>query len=309
MLRIRSRRTGLVGVAAVAVLLSFPVPALADVLPHDGSVVLQVNADVTIPAGVHRDAVIVIAGDVAIQGEVDTVVVIDGTATLTGARVETLVVAGGTADVAAGSTVDQVRILDSVYHASPEATVGSYETIEPAVFAAAIAPLALAVWFGFAIAYLLAGLVLAAIAGSQLRRAGASLTREPVTVVMAAIGVLVGLPLLVALLAVTVVGIPAALAVAMVAIPLVWFVGSVSMAVRIGDWVLLRLRDRIEESHPVVAAFIGLVAVGVLSVIPVLGFLLGLAGAGAALLVGWRAAFGRRLTGAASTVQPGPMAA
>jgi hypothetical protein len=305
----RSRRTGLVALAAVAVLLSFPAPAFAEVLPHDGSVVMQVRADVTIPAGVHRDAVIVISGDVTIQGEVNTVIVVDGTATLTGARVETLVVTGGTADVAAGSTVDQVRILDSVYHASPEATVGSYETIEPAMIGAAIAPLALAVWFGFAIAYLLAGLVIAAIAGSQLRRAGASLTREPVTVAMAAIGVLIGLPLLVVLLAVTVVGIPAALAVAMVAIPLVWFVGSVSVAVRIGDWVLLQSRGRIEESHPVVAALIGLVVVGVLSVIPVIGFLLGLAGAGAALLVGWRAAFGRRPTGALPSTQAGPLPA
>jgi hypothetical protein len=58
-----------------------------------------------------------------------------------------------------------------------------------------------------------------------------------------------------------------------------------------------------------VAAFIGLIAVGVISVIPLLGFLVGLAGAGAALLVGWRAAFGERPAATTPTAQPGPMAA
>jgi hypothetical protein len=309
MLHIRPRRAGLVAVAAGAVLLSLPAPTLADGYPQDGSVVLQVKADVALAGGTHRDTIIVIGGDATIQGEANTLVVVDGTATLTGARVGTLIVASGTADIGAGSTVDHVQVLDSVYHASPEAMVGTYETIQPAMIAAAVAPVALAVWLGFAIAYLLAGLVVAAIAGSQLRRAGASLTREPAAVAVSAVAVLIGLPLLVVLLAVTVIGIPAALLVAMMAIPLVWFIGSVAVAVRIGDWVLYELRGRVEASHPVVAAFIGLIGVGLISVIPILGFLVGLAGAGAVMLVGWRAAFGTRPTAVSQAPQPGPMAA
>ena len=295
-------------IVAVAALL-FPAPVLADDPAHDGSFVLQAKADVTVPAGTHRDLVVVFTGDATIQGDVDTVIVVDGTATLTGARVETLVVAGGTADVGAGSTVDQVRTLDSVYHQAPTATVGSQETIQPAMIAAAIAPVALAVWFGFALAYLLAGLVVAAIAGSQLRRAGGSLTHEPMTVAAAALGVLIGLPLLVVVLAVTVVGIPAAIALALVAIPLIWFVGSVAVAVRIGDWVLVQLRGRPDTGHPVVAALVGLIVVGIVNVIPVLGFLVGLAGAGAVFLVGWRAAFGGAAPTPAPTAQVGPVAA
>jgi hypothetical protein len=302
----RSLRAAPVALATVAVLFFVPASVAAADLPHDGSVVIQANADVTIPAGEHRDAVIVFGGDATIQGEVNTVVVFDGTATLTGARVETLVVAGGTADIGPGSTVDQVRTLDSVYHATPGVVVGSYESVEPAVIAAAIAPLAVAVWFGFVLTALLAGLVVAAIAGSQLRRAGESLTREPVTVGFAALGVLIGLPILVTLLAVSVVGIPAALAVALIAIPLVWFLGSVAVAVRIGDWVLLRLRGSVEASHPVVAALIGLLVVGVVTVIPLIGLLVGLAGAGAVLLVGWRAAFGRPPAVTAPMAHAGP---
>ena len=312
MIRVRSVRSIRFALLAVATLLALPTATLAlgdpGSLRHDGSVVLQVNTDVVVPAGAHRDVVMVVGGNATIEGEVNAVVVVDGTATVAGGRIESLVVAGGTADLASGAVVDEVFTLDALYHVAPEATVGTVQAIEPGAVRAAIAPLTIAMWAGFAITYLLAGLFVAAIAGSQLRRAGATLTREPVAVTVGAIAALIGLPVVVALLAISIVGIPAAIAVAVVAIPAVWFFGSLAVAVRIGDWALLRVRGRTEASHPVMAALLGLVVVGVLSVIPVLGFLVGLAGAGAAVVVGWRAAFG----GPAPTPQlpqAGPVAA
>jgi hypothetical protein len=296
---------------AVAIALALPTagPVRAETPTHDGSVVIQTEADLTIPAGTHRDVVVVIAGDVAIQGEVETVVVVDGTATLTGARVETLVVVGGAVQVGAGSTVDQVRTVESTYEVAPGAVVGSQTSVEPAMLAAGLAPIAFAIWLGFALAYVLTGLVVAAIAGGQLRRAGGAITGRPGAVALGALGVLIGLPLLIAALAVTVIGIPTALVVAMVVLPLVWFVGSVAVAVRIGDWMLLKARGRVETSHPIVAAFIGIVVVGVLSVIPLVGFLIGLVGAGAVMLVAWDAAFGDARRTAPPTVEVGPAAA
>jgi hypothetical protein len=299
--------------AALAVLLalslSIPGLALAESGPHDGSVVIQANADLTVPADTHRDVVILFSADATIVGEVNTIVVFDGTATLTGANVETLVVVGGAVDIGTGSVVGEVRTIDSTYHVAPGATVGSQSSIEPALIAVGLAPIAIAVWLGFALAYVLAGLLVAAIAGGQLRRAGAAITGEPGAVTLGALGVLIGLPLLIVILAVTVVGIPTALAVALVALPLVWFVGSVAVAVRIGDWVLLKTRGRVEAHHPLVAAFLGTIVVGVLSVIPIVGFVLGVAGAGAVLLVAWRSAFADADRPAAPTVQVGPAAA
>lgn len=305
----RSPRVLLVALAAIGSLLAFPALAFADGLPHDGSVVIQVKSDVTIPAGVHRDALIVIGGNAVVMGEVNTIVVVDGTATLTGARAETLVVAGGTADVGEGSVVGQVRTLDSVYHAAPGAVVDSYQTVEPGAIAAAIAPVAVAAWLGFAFAYLLAGLIVAAIGGAQLRRAGALITREPASVVVGALGVLIGLPILIVALVVTIIGIPAAFALAVVGVPILWFVGSLAVAVRIGDWLLLSVRGRTEAMHPLVAAFLGMLVVGVLSVIPVVGFVIGVAGAGAAMLMAWRAAFGGASSTPVSAAQPTPMSA
>jgi hypothetical protein len=291
---------------ALALALPLPRPVHAESFVHDDSVVIQANADLTVPAGTHRDVVILFAADATILGEVNTVIVLDGTATLSGARVETLVVAGGAVDIGTGSTVGEVRTIDSTYHVAPEATVGSQSSIEPAMIAVGLAPLALAAWLGFALAYVLAGLVVAAIAGTQLRRAGAAMTRQPGAVTLGALGVLVGIPVLIALLAITIVGIPTALVMALVVLPLVWFVGSVAVAVRIGDWVLLTSRGRVEARHPLVAAFVGTLIVGVLSVIPILGFLIGLAGAGAVLLVAWKAAFDDADRNTTATVQVGP---
>lgn len=282
----------------VALILILPLPAavLADEWPHDGSVVMQANADLTVPEGAHRDVVIVFAADATILGDVETVVVVDGTATLSGARVASLVVTGGMADVGAGSTVDEVRLIDSTYHAAPDAVIGSQTTIEPAVVGAALAPVAIAMWLGLALAYVLAGMVVAAIAGSQLRRAGAAITERPGPVALGAVGVLIGVPLLIAGLAVTVVGIPTAILIAVVGLPLVWFLGSLTVAVRIGDWVVQQTRGRTEAQHPVVAAFIGTVIIGILSIIPLVGFLLATVGAGAIVVLAWRAAFGETRT-------------
>jgi hypothetical protein len=293
---------------AIAFALAMPMPGtvLAESYLHDDSVVIQANADLTIPAGTHRDVVILFNADATVLGEVNTVVVIDGTATLSGARVETLVVAGGAVDIGAGSTVGEVRTVESTYLVDAGATVGSQSSIEPAVIAAGLAPVAIAVWIGVALAYVLTGLVVAAIAGRQLRRAGAAITGEPGSVALGALGVLFGIPLLIVILAVTIVGIPTALAVGLVALPLIWFVGSLAVAVRIGDWLLLKTRGRIEAHHPMVAAFLGMVVVGILSVIPLVGFVVALVGSGAVALVAWKAAFGDPGPTTTASVQVGP---
>jgi hypothetical protein len=294
---------------AVTILLALPLagPVLAqDVEEPDSTVIIQSNVDLLIPEGEQRDVVILFRGDATILGEVETVVVFDGAATLTGARVETLVVAGGAVDIRGGSVVDEVRTIDSTYHVGTGATVGSQQSIEPALIAAGLAPVAIAVWLGFALAFVLAGLLVAAIGGAQLRRAGAALTAEPGPVTLAALAVLIGAPLVIVGLAVSLIGIPTALLLAIVILPLVWFVGSVAVAVRIGDWILLRTRGRIEAQHPLVAAFLGTVVVGILSVIPLVGFLIGLAGAGAVLLIATRAAFRSGTTTSAPTLEAGP---
>lgn len=268
-------------------------PVLAQEPGRDGAVIVNVRADAEVAAGEAREVVVVVDGDARIAGEAETVVVVDGSATLTGARVETLFVARGAASIDASSTVGTVRTLDATYEAESGATVGDVGTVDPGLIAAAIVPIAIATWIGIILATLLAGLVVAAIGGSQIRRAGWAITTEPGPVLVGAIVVLIGLPMLAVLAFVTVVGVSAGLAILFIVLPLLWFLGSVAVAVRIGDWILGQARGRPDGPHPVASAFVGLLIVGVLSIVPILGFLIGLLGAGAVALIAWRAAFGR----------------
>jgi hypothetical protein len=284
----------LAALALAAVLLPIGIgTATAQDMRHDGSFSLRVDGNVTVAAGEHVDTLVVIGGDATVAGEVNTLVVIDGRAILDGATLETVFVARGAVEVGAGTRVtDLVRYVDATYSAAPDAQVASARSIDPTLIIAALAPLGIALWFGSMVATLLAGLVLAGIGGAQLRRAGAAMTETPGATAVAALGVLLGLPFLAIVLFATVVGIPAGVAVLLVVLPLLWFLGAVVVAVRIGDWLVARLRGHAEPGHPYLATILGLVIVGVLGLVPLLGFLVALAGAGAVALLAWRAAFG-----------------
>jgi hypothetical protein len=126
-------------VLAAVLLVLGPASALADEAAHDGSVLIHANADVTVPTGSHRDAIVVFAGNAVIHGQARTVVVINGTATVAGgAHVGSLVVVSGRIDLEPASTVDHVWAARTDYRAASDAVVGAYETVDPSWLAAAL---------------------------------------------------------------------------------------------------------------------------------------------------------------------------
>jgi hypothetical protein len=92
----------------------------------------------------------------------------------------------------------------------------------------------------------------------------------------------------------TVIGIPAALGLVVFVMPAVGFIGYLVVGTRIGDWLLLRVRGRVEPAHPYVAAMLGLGLLMLAAALPLLGgvitVLAGVAGGGAVGLTAWRAA-------------------
>ena len=74
-------------VAAAAIMLGVAAPAALAAEPNSDtrSVVASIAHDVDIPAGDHVDLLVIVRGHADIAGSVDTIVVIDGSATLTGA--------------------------------------------------------------------------------------------------------------------------------------------------------------------------------------------------------------------------------
>ncbi len=106
------RRLSLVATSVVILLALFAPAALAaGPVTSTGSVILSVQGTVDVPAGSNPEAVVVVDGTATISGDADTVVVAGGTATLTGATVDSLVVIDGRADLQAGTTVGRVSTL------------------------------------------------------------------------------------------------------------------------------------------------------------------------------------------------------
>jgi hypothetical protein len=284
--------------AGVAMLLGLAAPAVlaADPLPRTGSVLVSVNHAVEVPAGDHLDTLVVVGGDARISGDVRTIVVVRGTATLAGATAQTLVVVNGSADLQAGTTVTgDVRTLDGVVTQQAGATVqGSVRTLDAdmaaffAAFGLLLIPAFILLFIGFGLAMIAAALVVAAFGARQVRETGSLMRREPGPVLVAGVVGGIALPLLAIMLIVTVVGAPIGLAMLFVLLPALAFLAWIVAAIWIGDWIVVRIRGTAELDRPYRAAVVGVVALAVAGMFPFVTGIATLFGFGALLLAAWR---------------------
>lgn len=286
-----------------------PAALAAEPVTGTGTVLVAVNRSVDVPAGDHLDTLVVVGADARISGDVGTIVVAGGTATLTGATARTLVVVNGSAALEAGTTVSgNVRTLDASVTQAPDSTVaGSTTTLEAGLAALAwlFIPLALLLLLGFALAGLAAALFVAAFAARQVRSVESLISHQPGQVLVTGIAASVALPTLAVLLMLTVVGAPIGLAVLFVLLPAMAFLAWLVAAIWIGDWIVARSRGEAEPDRPYVAAVIGVIVLAVAAILPFVSAIATLFGFGALILAGWRTL--RRevpSAGQASPIQP-----
>jgi hypothetical protein len=280
--------------ATVAFLLGLGAPAVlaAEPLPDTGRILVSVNGPVDIPAGDYLDTLVVLGGDARISGDVRTIVVARGTATLAGATTETLVVVNGSADLGAGTTVlGDVRTLNGTVTQQSGATVlGSVRTLDAdlAALGVLLIPAFILLFLGLGLAAVAAALLAAAFAARQVRGAGSLIRREPGQVLVAGIAGMVALPLLAILLIATVVGAPIGLAMLFVLLPGIAFLAWIVAAIWIGDWIVVRMRGAAEPDRPYLAAVLGVIALAVAGLFPFVTAIATLFGFGALLLAAWR---------------------
>lgn len=288
----------LVIIATLAFVLGLGAPAAfaADPLPRTGSAVMSVNAPVDIPAGEHLDTLLVVGGDARISGDVDTIVVVRGTATLAGATTETLVIVNGHADLQAGTTVlGDVRTLDgTVTQASGAVVQGSVRTLDAdvaafmAAFGLLLIPAFILLFLGMFLAAVAAAMVVAAFGARQVRATEMLIRREPGPVIIAGVAGSVALPLIAIALIATVVGAPIGLAMLFLVLPAIAFLAWIVAAIWIGDWIVIRMRGTAEPDRPYRAAVVGVVALAILGMLPFVTAIATLFGFGAILLAAWR---------------------
>ena len=311
----RSRFALLAGVIAV---LALSVTALAQgqgadgdtSLPDEG-VLVRVSGDVNVAQGEEIGVLVVVDGTAAIAGEVATLVAVRSDVVMQDARVGDVVVVDGTLRLAGGTLVQgDVSLVTSTLTQEPGSTVqGTIQEEAPWSFAPAWIALFGLVIVGFSLAVLVAGLVGAAVAPRQFRAASAVLRQDLGGMLIGAIAIWIGLPLLAALAIGTIVGIPLGLGILLVLLPLLWFLGYIVVGVRLGE-ALLGRGARQARLHPYMAATVGILVLLVLTWIPFVGaavaIIAGIVGAGAIAYVAWRSTISTGDAGRRGTTPTSP---
>lgn len=284
-------------IAALLLLLGLAGTALAaDPLPHNGRVLISTQGDVTIPQGEHADVVIVVQGTAHIQGEVNALVVVDGSAVLSGARIESIVAVTSSIEVGDGTIVyGELQRLDSTVHQTGNTEIQGGITDLSTWFletAAVLAPALILLWLGFGLSTIAAALLLAALAARQVRQAGRLISTDPVMTGLIGLLSIVAIPVTAVLLMITIIGAPLGFGVLFAVLPLLAYAGYLTAAIWTGDWILRRTAPGTERERPFLPAIVGVVVLGALGLVPVLGLVVTVAsllGFGALIRIGFRA--------------------
>jgi hypothetical protein len=291
-LRLVGRLIGAAAAASIALLVLVSGVLAADpARPTTDRVLFAFGGDLTVPAGERAQVVTVTGGTATIAGTVDTLIVVDGTVDLAGARVGTVVSVGSPVHLLAGSTVTgDVLTLGSTVERAPGSTLGGgVVDMAPgiAAFGVAILPFLILLFAGVALAMVVAALMLAALAARQVRQAGDLIRHETLPVIGVGLIGLFAPMILIALLFATIVGAPLALGILLGLWPLVAFVGYLVAAITFGEWIVARWSPR-ERERPYAAAIVGTLVLQVAGLIPLVTAIASLLGYGAVLILAWR---------------------
>ena len=284
----------LVMAATVAYILTLGAPAVlaAEPIRDGGRVLVSVNGPVDIPAGDHLDTLVVVGGDARISGDVHSIVLVRGSATLAGATTDSLVVVNGTADLQAGTTVrGDVRTLNgSVTQQPGSAVTGSVKTLDAdlAALGLLLIPAFILLFIGFGLATVAAALLVAAFGARQVRAVESLIVQKPGHVLLAGIAGMVAFPFVAMVLIATVIGAPLGFALLLIMWPAIAFLGWIVAAIWIGDWIVARFRGTPEPDRPYLAAVVGAIVLAFAGVLPFVSAIATLFGFGALLLTAWR---------------------
>jgi MFS family permease len=269
------RRVPSLAVLFVLGVIAFPtVASAAPTGSHEGDAVVVISGDVTVPRGEEVDGIVVASGDVRLAGRSDgDVVLFSGDATVSGTIDGDLVTFGGTARLLPSAHVSgDVRYGDERPIVAGTAIVRGDVTKEDWPDSWDFVPFvgAFVLWLAITISMAILGLLMLLIAP---RAAAAIEARSRGRVgVLIAIGfaVALALPIAGAIAAVTLVGLPLAFLILLALLPLA------GLAYVASAYVLGR-RIVKEPKHRVWAFLAGLAVLRVLALVPILGFLAGLA--------------------------------
>jgi hypothetical protein len=255
------------------------------------AVIIANGTDVTIGADESVDLLIVSNGTARIEGDASTIWVVNGGTTMAGGHADSVVAIQSQVTLDPASTVSgDIRTFESdVTGATATTVTGRVRDFGPDMFLGwrDWAPALALIYLAFVVSAVMAGVVLAALAGRQVRAAGTLITKEPLAVVAAGIVGLIAILAAGTLAAISVLGIPFAIGLLALALPGLFVIGYIVMGIWVGERILGQT-STVERERPYLAALVGLTVVGVVSIIPTVGGLISFVGFGAVMLLSWR---------------------
>jgi len=279
---------------------------------NDEGFILRTSGDVVIPAGETVSTVIVIDGNLDVQGTVsDFVLVIKGDAVITGVVDGELTVISGDIDLQSGAKVHNVNsVRGDIIRAQGATVTGDIHERDNFRFFWAVAGVfSILFWLGMTIATVAAALVFAVIGGRQLKAASRLMTGEAVNAIIGTVVLWVGVPMLAVVAMITVIGLPLGLGLLLFLLPALGFLGFIVAGTRLG-LAIVGLGSREVAEHPYLAAALGTFILQLLILLPFLGALIaivaGVWGAGSLAFIAYRGAGGKGFDDAAAVAPPPP---
>lgn len=283
----------LIASALLASLLSVSVAAQA--APPDSSLRLRVGGDVEVDAGDREGAVVVIRGNARVVGVVGALIVTSGVATIDGGRVAELIVIRGHAQLKSGAVVtgDVHLLASSIELDSGSRVEGRIERGVARRYARKAFTVIALIGLGLLAALVVAGVLTALVAPTELVATGDLIRGDTARVVGASALLWLAFPVVALLLVPTLVGLPFGLGYLLFVMPVLGFVGLIVAGTWVGGTLLRQMGDAGRQSTPVVAAAVGITILLVAGRLPLLGIVVTLfvmLGAGAVFLQASRAA-------------------
>ncbi|CAN5679805.1 hypothetical protein BH23CHL4_BH23CHL4_02010 [soil metagenome] len=244
---------------------------------EDDSFLLRVNGTTSIPAGEIVDAAVIVNGDITVDGVIDnSLVVISGTAIVNGSVRGDITVVRGDLDLRASAQVDDVMLINSDLVLDPGATVAGDIEDRSGDFSLGrgFAVFSLLWWIGMLILGLVAGAVFAWLGRAQLFGAVETLRSEFVPSLITAILLWVVVPIAAVLVLFTIVGLPLGISTLIVLLPILLLLGLIVVGAWIGSYII----KSNTTGGAIGMTMIGVIILALVSLIPFVAVITGLAG-------------------------------
>ncbi|CAN5801019.1 hypothetical protein BH23CHL2_BH23CHL2_28910 [soil metagenome] len=271
---------------ALLALLIAPASVAAQTSDNDldkEEVLVRINGSDIVGAEERVSVAVIVSGDLEIAGKVTgTAVVVDGDmAVLNGARVEgTLIIVAGRLTMRDGSVVsgnvylsdDGSWVMEEGATFTGEVRQGSFSPRLEREAAWQIVIGTLASWLGLTLLAVVGATIFAGIGGRQLWSSAANLTSRPGATILATVLFWLGLLLITALFTLSFIGILALPAVFIFG-TVIWILGYIAFATRLGALITGQRMDDAGISHPYLAAIAGTVVLQIALLVAVGGAL------------------------------------